>query len=385
MVGAGVGAADSGGTLTAALTALAVVLNASTHPYFSAITWSSTATKIIGTADTAGCPFVFIASVSGGTGTVSVTYAVTTASAGPNDFTTATNWSADTVPITGDTVILKDSSVNLVWGLAQSAITLAELRIEKSYTGKIGLNWNVFATSADGDTTSATAKQEYRETYWAISATLCKLGENLSPGNPNGSQRICLDLGSNASTVEIFDTHRTPSETGRPCIRLKNVHASSVINVRFAPGGVGLAVDVPAEVSTVSKISITDQGTATRVFAGKGCTITTWEQEGGDNILSAAATVTTVNVTGGTLVTEGDYTITTVNQYAGAVYLNHIKTAASAVTTFNLFDGVLDCDDTRRARTIDTLAVTKGTFKINDNLAVTTLTFTGEKWTVQVA
>ena len=47
-------------------TALRASLNASTHPYFAAITWSGGTGDIIGTADTAGAPFVAALTVNFG-------------------------------------------------------------------------------------------------------------------------------------------------------------------------------------------------------------------------------------------------------------------------------------------------------------------------------
>src|SRR5258708_25415656 len=56
---ASVSAAASGGTLTAALTALKALLAASVHPYFSAMTCTSSATTILRTAPTRAFPVTF--------------------------------------------------------------------------------------------------------------------------------------------------------------------------------------------------------------------------------------------------------------------------------------------------------------------------------------
>lgn len=369
------------GSANATASALNTAWNNSTNPYATPITTSVSTDTITFTADNAGVPFTVSGSVTGGTGTIG-SYTATTANSGPNDWSTAANWSGDTVPTTGDTVIIKDTAVSILWGLAQSGVTLADLQIHRSFTGYIGLNHMAFLTNA---TTSTTAKTEYRAHYLAISATLLTIGENLSSVTPTGSTRIKIDLGSNASTIMIIGTAASSAETGRPSIRLLNVHASSTMTVRSAPGGVGVAAEVAGEVSTLSKIQITDTSTETKVLLGSGVTLTTWEQQGGTNAIGGlAATITTMNVLGGTLRTEGDYTITTVNQYGGTVYSNHIKTGGNCVTTYNLFDGVLDLRATRRTRTIATLAVTNGTFWIPDDVAVTTLQFTGERFKVTV-
>ena len=385
--GVAVSAADSGGTLTAALTALASALNASTHVYFAAITWTSSATQIIGTADTAGVPFTFTGSVSGGTGTVSNAYTVTTASAGPNDWSTAANWSGAAVPVDNDDVVIKDSSVNICWGFAQSDVELTSLRIEKTYTGKIGLNRTVFAQSSDGATTTSTAATEYRDTYLTIDATTVKIGEHFGAGSPAGSSRIMLDLGTTASTVEVVGTATASAETGRPAVRLKATSASTNVFIRSAPGGVGIATDAPGETSTVGTISISDPSTASVVHAGLGTTVTTWTQLGGTNVLQAAAGVTTVTVNGGELTSEGTHAITTVNMNNGTLTSNSTGT----ITTFNLNGGTADFQESNRARTVTTMNLNStagkgGTLKADGSvLTITTLADASGKYTIAVS
>ena len=101
------------GTSTAAATAAALLteLQNSTHPYFTAITWANpSGATITGTAVTAGVPFVFAISKAGvGTGTVTA-YSVTTANAGPNVWAAA-NFTPQTLPANGDTVIFENNSV----------------------------------------------------------------------------------------------------------------------------------------------------------------------------------------------------------------------------------------------------------------------------------
>lgn len=357
--GVSVSAVDSGGTLTTALTALKNACTASTHPYFTAITWSSTATTIVGTAATAGVPFVFSGSVSGGTGTVSASgvMSTTTANSGPNDWSVASNWSTGAVPVNSDDVIIKDNSVNICWGLDQSSVTLTSLTIHKTYTGKIGLDAQTFTTNAAASTASSTSALEYRTTYLKISATTVRIGETVSAGSPAGSGRICLNTGSTQATIDIIDTAQTSSETNRPSVRLLASVNTTKVYVRKAPGGVGIAVDLPGETSTLSTISISDRTTTSRVFAGAGTTLTTWLQEGGNNYLNGAATVTTVTVNGGTLTTEGSFGITTLNANGGTVNSNSTGTVATLVVN----GGTVDFTGSNAARTVTTITNTSGT------------------------
>jgi hypothetical protein len=366
-------------------TALRASLNASTHPYFSAITWSGAAGNIVGTADVAGVPFIFAISKSGaGTGTVTA-YSVTTANAGPNDWSTAANWSGGAVPVNTDDVIIGPGAVNIVWGLAQSAVTLNSLQILKSYTGLLGLNTNAFATTADAATVVTTAN-EYRQAYLNIlvnnANNLVRIGENYGPVISAGSQRIMLDLGATATTVIVYGSAQAANDSGKPCIRLKMNSATTNVYVRSAPGGVGIAVDQPSETSTVGTVNCSDSSSATRVTIGLGTTITTFSQDGGNNVLQAAATVTTVTVNGGTLLIEGTFAVTTLTIYSGTV----IPNSSGTITTMNIYGGTVDLTQSDQARTVTTTNVygTNVTFK---NLAVTLtnqLAFNSRKYSLSI-
>ena len=366
--GKGIGAADSGGTLTTALAALAVLLNASTHPYFSAITWTSSATQIIGTADTPGLPFVFLASVSGGTGSVSNTYTVATANAGPNDWSTALNWSDGIVPVDTDTVIFKDCDIDVAWGLDQSSVQPALLRIDQTYTGRIGLRRDQFAQDIDG-TNLLAGYQEYRDQYLKIGPVLLEIGQSFAANDANGSGRIKINCGTDPCTATIFNTATNPTDAGQTAIQFLGVNASTDIFVRSAPGGVGIAIG-PGEVSTVRKVSISDITTGSKVYCGPGTTLTTWEQKGGVNLISPAATVTTVTVEGGTLTVEGAQVLTTLNCYGGTVYTNTTGTIGTA--NIDGSTAVLDFLQSNQARTVTTLNHKKGT--LNADGAVLTIT-----------
>jgi hypothetical protein len=355
-------------------TTLRASLNASTHPYFAAITWSGTTGDIIGTADTAGVPFV-AALTETGAGTGAVTdFAATTASAGSSDWSTADNWSDGIVPVNADTIIIADSAVNISYGLDQNAVDLTLLTIEATYTGKIGLPYDLFTTSEDGDTTVATA-YEYREDYLKIGADTVNIGQHNSPSTPAGSQRIKLNNDkAGAATMTVFRSASGSADTGKPAIRFLASNASIDIWIREAKGGVGIASDEPNETATVGVVSVSASESATKVFVGEGTTLTTYEQSGGTNILNAAATITMVEVNGGQLTIEGDYVITALNINNGIIYDNHIKTSGNAVTTLTILAGTLNFTKSAITRTIATLNPDGGTIIMDDDyVTVTTL------------
>jgi len=361
--------ASVAGNTDAATTAtdLATAWNNSTHPWATGITASASTDTVTLTADTAGVPFTVTSAVSGGTGTIG-SPTTTTASAGPNDWSTAANWSGGAVPVAADDVIIADSTVNICWGLDQSSVTLASVTIEATYTGKIGLDRTAFATSADGDTQN-TSKAEYREDYLKIGADAIDIGVHTGPGTPAGSQRLKIsNTKAGASTTQVHRTASAASESGQPPVRLLAANSAADIIVRG--GIVGIAVDEPGETATVGDLSIS----AGSLYVGDGCTLSTLTLDGGTCLLRAAATVATVNANSGTLTTDGDYGITTLTVNGATVYANNTPATGSAITTANLTSGTLDTTQTTTTRTIATLNLTGGSLVANPgDLSITTL------------
>lgn len=374
-----VSALDTGGTLTTALTALAVVLNASTHPYFAAIMWTSNATQIIGTAKTAGVPFTFAGSVSGGTGTCSNAYTVATANAGPSSWATAANWLSGSAPVTDDDVVLKDSSDVICYDLDQSSVNLNTLRVMQSFSGKLGLDRAVFVTDANGATPNADY-QEYRPTYLKIGlhstgSKYASVGESYSVSSSAnaGSKRVMIDFGTSAGTIEIFNTSSTSSESGRPAVRIKAGSASFNCLIRSAPGGFGIAADQVNETSTVGLIEITDTSINSKVITGPGTTLTTWTQYGGTSVMQAAATVPTINGLGGTLRTEGSFAVTAMKVYDGCTLYSN---SSGTIATLTPNGGTIDFAQSGIARTVtSTVLPIYGTATIKADASV--VTFTG--------
>ncbi len=365
------------GAASASLTADALrdKLNASTKPYFAAITWTSSVDKVIGKALTPGVPFVFTTSVTGGAGTISAA-STTTASAGPNDWSTAANHSGGAVPVNSDDVIIADNAIDIAWGLDQNAVTLTSLTVRQSYTGRIGLDYRAFATSVDARTVDLT-EVEYRDKYLKIGSTDVALGQNTSSITPTGSDRIMLDLHTVESTCVVHNTSVSSAETDRPAVRLLANKNTTDVFVRLAPGGIGIAFGEPGETSTIRKLSVSDQGASSRIFVSDGVTLTNYDQSGGVGLLMAAATIATVTVDGGTLTTEGDFTITTLENAGGTILVNHIKTGGDAITSADLFGGLLDGDGSTQSRTWDAVTLRDGASMNADGATITITTLSG--------
>jgi len=243
------------------------------------------------------------------------------------DWGTDTNFSPAQVPITGDTVIMENNAVAVTGTLDQSAVTLAALIIKQSYTGTIG-------TAA---------------TYLQIGATLVDIGEHYGYGTPLGSQRIMLDFGTVASTINIHNTCTTSADSGRAPVRIKIVEATSDIFIR--KGTVGIGANIHGDLSTVDEIHVgfvDSKASDATVVIGASVTLDELQMTGGEVTLQCAAT--TVGVIDGTLYTEGSGAITTMTVEGGTVYSN----SSGTITTLNAKGGTVDFTKSSEDRTVTT-------------------------------
>ena len=332
-------------------TALRASLNASTHPYFSGITWSGTAGDIIGTADTAGVPFT-AALTETGAGTGAVTdFAATTANASPNALAAA-NIDSGALPSNGDTLIFENNSVDVLWVLdALTSNTTLTIIIRPTYTGKIGLNKRAFQTSA---TASNSSYPEYREDELTIDgATLVWLPRHNGNTSPSKSTRVLINTKTTAAAFLIEDTATTAAETDLEPVRIRGSHASNTMTIRGS-SIVGLATNDPADAAQYTTVEI---GDSAKVNASDQVTIATLTLRGGPSVKVAKApttinggeegitanlltsftgTVTTATIGEGMTVTHqgGTSTITTLNHYGVLDLTKAIGTFT--VTTYNV-------------------------------------------------
>lgn len=332
-------------------TALRAALNASTHPYFSGITWSGSSGNIIGTADTAGVPFT-AALTETGAGTGAVTdFAATTANAGPNVLAAA-NIDSGALPSNGDTLIFENSAVDVLWALdAMTASTTLTIIIRPTYTGKIGLNKRAFQTSS---TASNSSYPEYREDELTVDgATLVWLPRHNGNTSPSKSTRILINTKTSAAAFLIEDTATTATESDLEPVRIKGSHASNTMSIR-GTSIVGLATNDPADAAQYTTVEI---GDSARVNSSAGTTIATLTLRGSPNVrvglapttihggeegitanllTTFAGTVTTAVIGEGMTITHsgGSSTITTLNHYGTLDLSQAIGTFT--VTTYNV-------------------------------------------------
>ena len=154
------------------------------------------------------------ASLTGGSTQGFVTSAVT-ASAGPNHWDTAANWSPVNVPITGDDVRFENSDTDCLYGLDQTGVTLASLRMAMTYTGQLGLK-----LQNDG------GYREYRTTELTCGITSVMIGY----GDGGGPRKVAINTLAVQTAIEIRGTGGS-SESYIPTVTWRGSHASNVVTV----------------------------------------------------------------------------------------------------------------------------------------------------------
>lgn len=326
---------------------------ACTFPEFLEITASVSGSTVLLTSVTAGTPFTCaVATTETGGGAAdsqTITESTTTSNSSPNDWSLALNWSTGSVPVSTDSVYIEDSSVSILYGLGQSAVTLTLLSIGSSFTGTIGLpDYN------------PSGYEEYRTTILALSATTIKLGYGIN----SGSSQIRLNTGSVQTAITVYGTGNPLSPT-LSAFQWKGTHSSNTLEV--LKGFVSVAKN-PGETSTVSaKIGyITNSASDSNVVFGSGVTIgSTFAMSGG--VVEINSALTTVNQTGGTLtVLAGG--ITTLNTYSGVTYYN--TSGGTIATALIGAKGKLDFSQDMNAKTITNVLLIAAGGELSDPFGV---------------
>lgn len=344
----------AGGTTVSAVCDAIVAAWATAGPEFDEITCADSTTCVTLTAKTAGVPFVVSLSTTeaGGGAADDQTFvqATTTANAGPNDWSTAGNWTGGAVPVNSDDVVIEGNAQAIYYGLDQSAVSLASLKIKASFTGFIGLPvWNTAGYS------------EYRERYLKIGATVIDLGD----GDGDGAYRLNIDAYTVQTAVRVRKTRTTRYDAAVPIVLLKGTHASNTLTVDR--GDVGVAV-YGGETATIATLTMTDPGTAASVWCGSGATLTTIVKLGGRLAIASAAT--TITQYAGSLVTDGSGAVTTLTAEAGTVDYR----SSGTITTLTLGAGAkFDLSQAPSALTVTTAVAYPGS-EINDPRGLATWT-----------
>lgn len=330
--------ADASATVAEITAGLTTAFNASTEPEFAEITATDSTTYVTLTADAAGDAFTNTSSASGA---ATLSTAINTASTGPEDWSTAANWSLNAAPVATDDVYIDKSDWDIKYGLSQAGATLLSLNISSAFTKKIGLP----DINADGTTYA-----EYRTKELTIDATTVNID---SP-----SSMIRINAGSVATTLNVKNSGSAPV-TGQQAVMWRGTNAANVVNV--TAGQVGIAV-AGNTVATVATLRIGDRdGAGAEVFC-RSVTLTTVEMQSGTVHLETGCTtltvnsgtcelmlgnVTTINARGGEIRYLGVGTITTLNSSGGSVVDFSRDPRARTVTTSQAYEGATIIDPYR--------------------------------------
>ena len=266
-------------------------------PEFTEFTALASGAALTLTGDTKGKPFtVTVSETTVGTGTLGLTLA-TVAATGKWHWDNADNWSTGAVPVNADTVVLDNrATADILYGLAQSAVTLASLTIKNSFTKKLGLS----TLNSDSQSNNY---PEYRATYLAIGATLL-----LIEGEGSGSGRININLGSVASTMTI-SSRGSAAETNIPAVLIQGTNTANIANISRGDVGFAFYEGESAHLATLNVGFETNQAGDSTVRCGDGVDL-------GDAVVTQSGgtlTIETVNGTGTTTQSGG-----TLNVLAGA-------------------------------------------------------------------
>lgn len=240
-----------------------------------------------------------------GTSLITATSATLVDSTGPAHADEPLNYVGGALPANGDTLVFLDSDADCLYGLdVLASVTLAELRIDASFTGAIGLP----DYDEDGD------YYQYRDRYLEVSASVVTIGGGDGPGSP----RVKVDLKAVASEINVLSTGQ-PEALGRKAVALLGTHADNVLNV--ISGSVDIAPD-PGAASTLAtaRISFVDNPASdSDVRFGDNVTLGTVLVQGGEVSISSDTTDLTVH-DGAVTIWDGDHT--SIALYGGELIYN---------------------------------------------------------------
>ncbi len=347
-----VGFASYSMTMAAAGTALAAAqiqaaLSASgIPPELAECTYTVAGSVITATAKIPGVPITFSGSA---TGSGTVTVSTPTAATGPNFANLAANWSGNTLPTTGDTIVIENGPA-ILYGLTTITQVMASVIIEAEFSETIGL-----------PETTASGYPEYRPQYWAINTSSLNIGG----GTGRSSTRIRLNLGTQATAIVVQKTGQQFGDEW-PVQIIGGVNATA-----YVLGGMVSFAGRSTEVCAFNSLTVASGAT---VLCGSGVTHGTIESSG--DLLIASA-VTTLEVHAGT---------THLQAIANSIIIDGgtlMYQSTGTLPSVTVGPGTLDCTDVRD-RTITALNL-KREATVRDpskTLTITTLTVAADAKTI---
>jgi hypothetical protein len=280
---------------------------------------------------TAGLPFLVSFTVTT-SGSATASQATGTAATGPNDWANGANWSTGSAPANGDDVYISTGSVPILYGLAQSSVTLDSINVSQAFTGTIGL-----------PTYSNKGYREYRTAELQIGATTVNVGQG---GTGSGSGRMKLNTGTATGTINVYGTGQ-PADLGNPSFIWHGTNSGNVVNLTRANMGVAFFPGDTAEIATLRIGFVANQNSDVILTCGVGCTLGTLDMNGGTVSINNGATTATVSA--GTLTVLGTAGVTTLTVDGGDVVYNSTGTLGTPIVSEA---GTLDFSQDPRPKTV---------------------------------
>jgi len=314
------------------LVAAAVAAALDSDNLWSNVTATEDDTKVIITANEAGIPFHLTIETTelGGGAADDQTFVQTvgTANSGPNDVGTAENWDDNTVPVTGDTVIILDSSHDIKYSLKQNLVLLAALHVDirSKRSQFIGEPGKYLYYDADVVTYHSVGRSWLRIDNMTADMNITATGKS----GTDGTYGLNL-LGSNAGT-DIFAT-------------LGNGQTF------------GLAARI-GEVCTFVQLFVVSGTT----YVGDSTGLTHIQADGGAIVVTKEDLDTLLKIYDAT-VTVQEGTPAIIDMRGGVCYLN----APGTLPQVNLYDlAILDMTKNQRPRTISACHIFSESVQIKD-------------------
>ena len=304
-------------------------------------TVSGSVVTLTATDNAAGKPITVTETVTtAGSGTAVI--ATTINGTGPNDMNNADNWSGDTLPVDGDTVIFDSGDVDALWNLQALAIQPVAFTRTASYTGKIGL-------SEMNTDNSGQAYDEYRTTYWTwandggTSATTVTL--------EGGGGRTKIDF-ADAGNITVNGTGKgTRNEFDVPEILLKGTDSDTIINVQRGDVGAAFYAGEAFTLASLKMGWISSRALDAQVFLGTGCTTSSMAVTKAGGELEINTAFASITQTAGETTVNGTGAISGVQKIYGGVYrINTTGTVSGVITAGG--SGEVTFDGDPRTKTV---------------------------------
>lgn len=294
-----------------------------------------------------GVPFTVTASVTGAGPTTTLTASVITASAGPNHYDDADNWTGGIPDNTDDLVI--DGGESLLYG--GGTITFLTMDVRASFTNGIGLHrWNDAGYYED------------RTREIVFDGATVYVGR----GQGEGASHIY----AKAIAASTWEVHATGNRAGDvPTLDIGATGNPTLVSV-FGTSDVGILVEDETTARTIANVALS--GEDARLTVGRRLTVTNLDHDNGTADVYGIVTNPTIN-RGTYNQFEGLYA--TMIAYTGAV-VNLYHTGTSASTT-GRGDGsgelgpVFNAEWNSLPRTWTASSMTGGAHLLDENKSVT--------------